>query len=189
MNNEPQKIEVGHREVCQNTLRDPIPANVQRLLAVPRGRIVRINTLRPMKMRKTAKSTGKAINMVLFKSSTFSVRVGVDYENIASVKDKTEAGEREANGALPWGEWAVFPYLIAHKGAFYLRCTKVPGAYASSVIYAQVSEQMVECSREEAEDLCLASEFADREDSPVFNIKVDTITQTSEDIREMEAEA
>lgn len=165
-----------------------IPANVQRLLNVPRGRIVRINTLRPMKMRQKDKETGKPITVQLFKSSTFSVRVGVDYENIASVKDKTEAGEREANGALPWGEWVKFPYLIGHKGSLYLRCTKVPGAYASSVIYAQVSEQLVECSEDEAKELCLASEFADREDSPVFNIKVETITQTSEDIREMEAE-
>lgn len=163
-----------------------IPANVQRLLNVPRGRIVRINTLRPMKMRQRATDSGKPVDVQLFKSSTFSVRIGVDYENIASVKEKTEAGEREANGSLPWGEWVAFPYLIGHKGSLYLRCTKMPGN-ASSVIYAQIGEQMVECSREEAQALCLASEFADKEDSPVFNIKVETITGTSEDIREMEA--
>jgi hypothetical protein len=45
-----------------------------------------------------------------------TVRCGVEYRNLAQVK---ETGN-EPQG-LPWGEWEDYPYLITHKGNRYLR--------------------------------------------------------------------
>jgi hypothetical protein len=45
-----------------------------------------------------------------------TVRCGVEYRNLAQVK---ESGN-EPQG-LPWGEWEDYPYLITHKGNRYLR--------------------------------------------------------------------
>lgn len=54
----------------------------------------------------------KGANLV--KITTAVVRTGVDYANLAVNADTD-------TGALPWGEWAVFPYVITHKDAEYVR--------------------------------------------------------------------
>lgn len=52
------------------------------------------------------------------KRVTVTTRSGVDYANLAVNAD------REVEG-LPWGEWAVFPFIITHKGQEYVRLTGV----------------------------------------------------------------
>ena len=42
------------------------------------------------------------------KRVTATVRTGVDYANLAVNADRE-------TGSLPWGEWAVFPWVIVHK--------------------------------------------------------------------------
>ena len=56
-------------------------------------------------------------------------RLGLDYQNLKSTKNKITEGIIDPNNPLPWGEWVegYFPYLIQHtpKGEtemkFYLR--------------------------------------------------------------------
>lgn len=50
----------------------------------------------------------------LTKISRAVALTGVEYRNLA-VNAETETG------ALPWGEWSQYPYVITHKGAEYLR--------------------------------------------------------------------
>ena len=42
------------------------------------------------------------------------VRTGIDYQNLA-------VNEGRKTGDLPYGEWAVFPHIITHKGREYAR--------------------------------------------------------------------
>lgn len=54
-------------------------------------------------------------------------RAGINYANLAPVKEAIEAGERGEVEPLPWGQWYVkdgksfFPYIIEHKGELYIR--------------------------------------------------------------------
>jgi len=59
----------------------------------------------------------------LEKRSSGLFRAGISFANLRSVKDAIDSGERDEVGPLPWGEWAVFPYTITHKGATYFRLT------------------------------------------------------------------
>lgn len=49
------------------------------------------------------------------------VRAGINFANLATVKEGIANGERGEVQPLPWGEWKSFPYVIEHKGAEYVR--------------------------------------------------------------------
>lgn len=51
------------------------------------------------------------------------VTTGVDFANLAKVQEGIANGERGEVQPLPWGEWVEFPYIITHKGNYYLRLT------------------------------------------------------------------
>jgi hypothetical protein len=53
------------------------------------------------------------------------VMTGVEYSALA-----VNAGED--TGALPWGEWSLYPYLIHHKGTDYARLYTVDGTLATT---------------------------------------------------------
>jgi len=57
----------------------------------------------------------------LTKIVSATVRTGVQYANLAVNADVE-------TGSLPWGEWAVYPYIIVHKGAEYARLYTVDGS-------------------------------------------------------------
>ena len=142
-----------------------LPPAVQRLFAL-KGQFASLRMVRAMKVRKG--------EMPIMKDSTFVCRIGVDYDNIAAVQEKRDNGELPAvNQGLPWGQWAVFPYLIEHKGEYYFRCTSVNGNNASTprVIYLRNGQEI---SKVDAESACLASEFRDDE-RDVFNVTVSKI--------------
>lgn len=56
----------------------------------------------------------------LRKHSSAVVMTGVEYKALAV------NAERET-GALPWGEWAVYPFIVTHKGTDYARLYTVDG--------------------------------------------------------------
>lgn len=56
------------------------------------------------------------------KEVTATVRAGINYDNLATVKEKREIGDLPShNPGLKWGKWLVFPYVIEHKGNNYFR--------------------------------------------------------------------
>jgi hypothetical protein len=55
------------------------------------------------------------------KRSELFVTAGTEFANRKDVREAIEAGERGTVGPLPWGVWAQYPFIIAHKGNEYIR--------------------------------------------------------------------
>lgn len=67
----------------------------------------------------------------LTKSVRMVARAGIDFANLAVVREGIASGERGEVQPLPWGEWESFPYVIAHKGERYYRLYPVAGSVPS----------------------------------------------------------
>lgn len=143
---------------------DTIPEAIRDAIARPRGQFIGVTLARPCKVRKGQES--------LIKETRFTARFGVDYSNLSPIKERTdETGE--GPGPLPWGEWAVFPWIITHKGDLYVRFTLVPGRVPTVRFCTQTGEEV---DRDVAKARCLASEFPKREEAPlVITCKVANI--------------
>lgn len=63
----------------------------------------------------------KGTNLEKVVTNTF--RAGVNFANLASVKEGIANNERGEVQPLAWGEWVNFPFVIAHKGERFLRLT------------------------------------------------------------------
>lgn len=138
------------------------------LLMSRRGQIVTVKTQRPVKMKRGQPE--------VFKASEFQCRVGVNYDNIAVVKEGRATGELPAeNAGLPWGEWLEFPYTIGHKGETYVRCTLLNNGFRRAPVFTLADGTVVD--RETVRAGALASEFKDGDDSVVFNIKVSSLVE------------
>ena len=138
------------------------------LLMSRKGQIVTVKTQRPVKMKRGQPE--------VFKASEFQCRVGVNYDNIAVVKEGRATGELPAeNAGLPWGEWLEFPYTIGHKGETYVRCTLLNNAFRRAPVFTLADGTVVD--RETVKAGALASEFRDGDDSVVFNIKVSSLVE------------
>jgi hypothetical protein len=61
--------------------------------------------------------------VVLEKIVTNVFRAGVDFANLASVKEGIASNERGEVQPLAWGSWVNFPFVIEHKGERFLRLT------------------------------------------------------------------
>ena len=138
------------------------------LLMSRKGQIVTVTTTRPVRMKK-----GQAEVM---KTSQFQCRVGVNYDNIAAVKEGRANGELPAeNAGLPWGEWLEFPYTIGHKGETYVRCTMLNNGFRRAPVFALADG--TEVDKETVRLGALASEFREGDDNAVFNIKVSSLVE------------
>lgn len=71
----------------------------------------------------------------LVKTTTGVFRSGIDYAELSSVKEGIASGERGEVQSLPWGEWALFPWVISHKGVEYVRLYPAQGQ-RSTVVYS-----------------------------------------------------
>jgi hypothetical protein len=130
-----------------------------------KGQIATIRTARPMKVRKGMPE--------IIKHSEFQCRVGVNYDNIAVVKEKRADGRLpEENQGLPWGEWEIFPFVIRHGAEKYVRCTVLRNGFHRPPVY---TVNGAEISADEAKGMALASEFRPSEDNDVFTVKVSSV--------------
>jgi hypothetical protein len=135
------------------------------LLLSRRQQVVKFATQRPLKVRKNQEP--------IVKHSVFTAIIGQVYDEIAEVIAKRASGELPAeNQGLPRGEWAVFPYIIAHKGEYYVRCTVDSEGQRLAPRFTRGGSEI---TRSEAEAAALASEFRSGDDSPIFNIKLSSI--------------
>ena len=57
----------------------------------------------------------------LSKQVSATLKAGIDFANLSSVKSAIANGERGEVESLPWGEWEIFPFTILHKGNRYVR--------------------------------------------------------------------
>ena len=144
-----------------------IPAKVAALSAL-HGSIVTLRTVRDCKVRKG--------EVAITKDSTFQCRIGVNYDNIAAVKEKREDGTLpETNQGLIGREWIVFPYIqrTLKNNKFLLRCTKLNGN-PTKTLFLRAGKEI---TRLHAEEACLASEFRDGDRPDVFDVTIDNITE------------
>lgn len=80
------------------------------------------------KSNPTPAAAHKKAGVILEKHTSAVCRAGINFANLSSVQAGIANGERGEVQSLPWGEWKVdeqgnsmFPYLITHKGADYVR--------------------------------------------------------------------
>lgn len=121
---------------------------------------------RPLKTRK------EFAGLSVTKSVRCVAQVGVNYDNRASVQAARESGAAPAeNAGLPWGQWKIFPFVITHKGADYLRIYPVANR-APKVIY-RIDGAIV--SKEDARKVCLASEFSESAAHACFTVNAASV--------------
>lgn len=76
--------------------------------------------------KTTVKTAAKHRDVTIIKTVEGVFKTGIDFSNLAAVKEGIASGERGEVQGLAWGEWLEFPWVIGHKGAEYLRLYPVP---------------------------------------------------------------
>lgn len=83
----------------------------------------------------TVKPAAAHAHRTLTKVSGAVVMTGADYSGLA-----VNAGKE--TGSLPWGEWAEYPHIVAHKGKEYARLYVVDGTiHTVYMVDGEVVEQ------------------------------------------------
>lgn len=93
----------------------PASASLIESIKTCKGQFIRVE------YKTTVKTAAAHKAVVITKTVEGVFKTGIDFSHIASVKDGIASGERGEVQSLAWGEWAAFPWIIAHKGAEYLR--------------------------------------------------------------------
>lgn len=119
--------------------------------------------------------TLKGIDDKVEKIAKAVVRFGVEYDNIQDVKAMRENGQLPSeNQGLPWGVWSDYPYFVENKGKDYLRCSTVN----NTKIQVQYYKNGKPISRQDAEQICLKSEFNKASGAmEIFTVSVDNIIE------------
>jgi hypothetical protein len=155
-----------------NTIIEALPAKIQGLLAL-KGQFASLRTIRQMKTRK-----GEA---PIFKDSTFTVRLGVNYDNITNVQVQRQEGQLPAeNQGLKGRVWIEFPYVMQSlkTGSYLMRCTAVTGN-ANCIPKTVYRRDGQEIAKEVAQAACQACEFSDGERPEVFDITIDNVVEVN----------
>lgn len=119
----------------------------------------------------TAKPAAAHKGKTLTKRCTATVRTGVSFANLKVVREAIEAGERPEVASLPWGEWAVFPFVIVHKGTEYVRLTLA----GSSHISVQYFVDGVHVERDAFNAFLTPSDAKSGERPEVISVKMENI--------------
>lgn len=113
--------------------------------------------------------------MDIRKRVSCAVRGGINFENLRSVRDGIENGERDEVGGLPWGEWAQFPIHITHKGADYVRLYPASGFGGIQKPNVEWTLNSAPVSFAEVQPYLLASELPSEDAKECFNIKAESV--------------
>lgn len=134
-----------------------------------KGSNIVLEWTRPAKTFKTcAETVEKHVRMV--------GRMGLDYNNLQAVQEKRESGELPSDPQpLPWGVWAIFPWLIEHKGTHYVRLYKGTSAKVRPSVSWTLNGKPVEYAI--VEPLLLASEKGEERESDCFTCKTENMTR------------
>ncbi len=129
----------------------------------------------PVTWARQAK-TRKDCPFIVGKRTTAHVRAGINFANLASVKQGIESGERGEVQPLPWGEWVKFPFIIGHKGNDYVRL--YPASFDNLVPVVEWTRDGVPCHKSDVAAYLLASELRDSDDQPeCFTVKAESIIE------------
>lgn len=128
-------------------------AKIQEVLKKYKG-----GTFTTIVSQRKAKTYKKCTADILKETVYKGARLGIGYDNMKQTqRGRNEGRLPSENMGLPWGEWHQYPYLITHKGNWYLR------------IYADVDkiktywfQDNERVSKDEIWDVLLASEKKNR---------------------------
>ena len=110
--------------------------NVLELLKENKGRNLKATWRRNAKVRK-------GVTALIEKETSATIRTGINFANLSSVKEGIANEERSEVQALQWGTWSEFPFIIEHKGNDYLRL------YPASSVPFVYEEGKAVCTQEE----------------------------------------
>lgn len=111
----------------------------------------------------------------LCKHVTAYVKAGLNYDNLATVREKRTNGELPSvNAGLSWGVWHDYPRVIEHNGAYYLRLYPANEFGRMAVSYSLDGQAV---TLEQAKAIALASEFSERENLDCFVVKLDNLKE------------
>lgn len=143
----------------------------------------------------TIKGAAAHKDKVLTKRTTGVFRSGINYANLFSVKEGIASGERGEVQSLPWGEWALHPWIIIHKDVEYVRLFPVEGQRSTVVYYVdgvevdkatfQIYLTPSQCAEKDSPS-CITKKLAEvaflgcytapaQEESPEVEIVADTV--------------
>lgn len=149
--------------------------NIIESLQNRRGQHVRVSWRKQLETRKEVTDTVE-------KETTTFVRSGINFANLASVREGIANGERGEVQPLPtWCEWEQAPFILRHKsnGTQYVRL--YPSTFNNLKPATRYFLNGVEVSAQDVQPLCLAKEFRDREETPAcFMVKAESITTIGE---------
>lgn len=122
--------------------------------------------------------TRKGIAAKVEKQTRAYVRAGIEYANLASVKEGIADGTRAEVGPLQvWQEWAEAPFILRHKtnGTEYVRL--YPAAFDNLKPHSEYFLNGALVDKSAVESMCLASEFpkGERAEKDVFQVKANSI--------------
>ena len=120
----------------------------------------------------------KGVSSLVTKEVRTCVRAGIDYDKRQAVQEaRAEGALPSVNAGLPWGEWFAFPYVITHKGAYYLRLYPVNVGDKSRAPRVVYRENGAVSTRERAKELCLASEFGETTEGTCYTLKAESLVR------------
>jgi hypothetical protein len=119
--------------------------------------------------------TRKGIVSIIEKETKLVCRSGLDYSNQKTVIEQRESGELPKDPQpLPWGRWDIFPYVIEHKGEYYLRF--YPPFQAIEVTYFLNGNV---CTLDDIREKILASELPKHEIPNCVTVKASNMISVS----------
>lgn len=131
-----------------------------------------------LEWRRNAK-TRKGVLDLIQKDVRMVGRVGIDYDRIGAVQAKRESGELPSTPqSLPWGKWEVFPFLIEHKGNYYVRLYNGTSPFVTPRV--RWFRNGVEVSFENVEGELLAAEKNEK-DGDCFTVKMHDLLRIGKD--------
>lgn len=112
---------------------------------------------------------------LIAKRTVAHVRAGIDYANLRQVKEAIEAKERGEVQSLPWGEWELFPFIIAHNGIKYLRL--YPSVFDNLRPVSEFTRNGMPVRLEDVKEFLYSSELPNGERPDCFTVKADSIVE------------
>jgi hypothetical protein len=136
-----------------------------------KGQHVKVTWQRPAK-------TLKDCALTIAKRTSAYVRAGIEYANLATVKEAIASGERDEVQSLPsWSEWVQYPFISRHKqtGQEYVRL--YPAVFANLKPEVEWSIGGKPATYAECEPYLLASEKRkdDDERPACFSLKAEDV--------------
>lgn len=125
--------------------------------------------------------TRKGVDVVVTKTTEATFKAGFNSDNRKVTQEARKNGDlpAENQGLLPGYSWVEFPYVLhyAPKNRLYWRFYPASGAKVPPRIVYRNETTGEEISKEQAQALCPASEFSEREkkDTDCYNIPEENI--------------